>query len=195
MINFLIKKIINIILALFGVVTILFFLFNILPSDPAQMMLGQNESEEQIRNIRKKYGFDLPMEKQYFYYLNDLSLISFHSKNRDHYNFYDKFKYGGFVILSMSKSYLVFKLPFLRTSYQKSGKPVIDIIKETLPNTFILALSSILIATFLGILFGIVSIAKSKGSTSSTNSQPIDTVKNKSQPILVYRAIKNHIII
>ena len=66
MIKFLFNKFLNIFLALFGVVTIIFFLFNILPSDPAQMMLGQIENEEQIRNINKKFGFDLSIEKVSF---------------------------------------------------------------------------------------------------------------------------------
>ena len=47
------KKIFDISVTLFGVVTIIFFLFNVLPGDPAQMMLGQNENSEQL-NILKK---------------------------------------------------------------------------------------------------------------------------------------------
>ena len=70
------KKILNIVLTLFGVVTIIFFLFNILPGDPAQMMLGQNENSEQLELIKKKYGFDKPVLNQYFYYLNDLININ-----------------------------------------------------------------------------------------------------------------------
>ena len=93
MIKFLFNKVLNIFLALFGVVTIIFFLFNILPSDPAQMMLGQIENEEQIRNINKKFGFDLSIEKQYIYYLNDLSPISIHTNNNKDFNYYDKFKF------------------------------------------------------------------------------------------------------
>jgi len=58
---------------MFGVVTVIFFLFNVLPGDPAQMMLGQNESSEQLMIVKKKYGFDKPIVNQYFLYLNDLS--------------------------------------------------------------------------------------------------------------------------
>ena len=105
MINFLFNKFLNIFLALFGVVTVIFFLFNILPSDPAQMMLGQIENEEQIRNIKKKFGFDLPIEKQYIYYFNDLSPISIHSNNNKDFNYYDKCKYGGLVLFSRSQYY------------------------------------------------------------------------------------------
>ena len=39
---------------MFGVVTVIFFLFNVLPGDPAQMMLGQNENSEQINIVKKK---------------------------------------------------------------------------------------------------------------------------------------------
>ena len=66
------------VLTLLGVVTVIFFLFTILPGDPAQMMLGQNESEEQLEIVRAKYGFDKSIGTQYLYYLNDLSPVSLH---------------------------------------------------------------------------------------------------------------------
>ena len=46
---------------MFGVVTVIFFLFNILPGDPAQMMLGQNQNSAQLDVVKKKYGFDKPL--------------------------------------------------------------------------------------------------------------------------------------
>ena len=42
-------------------------------------------------------------------------------------------------------------------SFTKPGKPVIEIIKETMPNTVILALASIVIAILIGLSLGIVS--------------------------------------
>ena len=45
-----------------------FLLFNVLPDDPAGMMLDQREDSEQLENIRKKYGFDKPISTQYLYY-------------------------------------------------------------------------------------------------------------------------------
>ena len=73
---------------MFGVVTVIFFLFNVLPGDPAQMMLGQNENSEQLNIVKKKYGFDKSLSNQYFLYLNDLSPISIHSKNEDDYSYF-----------------------------------------------------------------------------------------------------------
>ena len=40
-------------LTLFGVVTIIFFLFNVLPVDPAQMMVDQQEDSQQLEQIKK----------------------------------------------------------------------------------------------------------------------------------------------
>ena len=75
------KKILHFFLTVWGVISVIFFLFNILPGDPARMMLDQNENSQQLENIKKKYGFDKPILTQYGYYLNDLSPISFHSTN------------------------------------------------------------------------------------------------------------------
>jgi len=40
MVNFILKRLLYGLLVLFGVVTIIFLLFNVLPGDPARMMLG-----------------------------------------------------------------------------------------------------------------------------------------------------------
>ena len=77
MIQFILNKISYGILTLFGVVTVIFLLFNVLPGDPARMMLDQREDSEQLENIRKKYGFDQSITRQYFYYLNDVSPVSY----------------------------------------------------------------------------------------------------------------------
>ena len=68
MIAYIVKKIFYGLLVLFGVLTIVFFLFNVLPGDPARMMMDQNEDVEQLEIIKKKYGFDEPILKQYLYY-------------------------------------------------------------------------------------------------------------------------------
>lgn len=141
-------------------VTVIFFLFNVLPGDPAQMMLGQNEDSQQLALVKHKYGFDKPIMTQYFYYLNDLSPVSFHSKNAGDYTFWDTKKYSGSKLFSIGNTSMAIKLPYLRESFTKQGKQVNEVLKETLPNTFILAISAICIAIFLGIVLGIISALK-----------------------------------
>ena len=143
-------------LTLFGVVSLVFFLFNVLPGDPAQMMLGQNESPEQLALVQKKYGFDLPVSRQYLLYLNDLSPLSLHSTDQNDLSFFSTKKYSAFPLIQNPQYVLTLKWPYLRTSYQKRGKKVSAVIGETFSNTLILAVASISIAIVLGILLGIV---------------------------------------
>ncbi|CAM1353492.1 ABC transporter permease [Tenacibaculum ascidiaceicola] len=157
MFQYIINKIFYGFLTLFGVVTVIFLLFNILPGDPARMMLDQREDTEQLQNIRKKYGFDKPVFTQYLYYLNDVSPLSFHSKNKENYTFLSEGKYNAQSLFSLGNKEVVMKTPYLRQSFQKNGKNVSEVIKETLPNTAILAIVAITIALFLGIVLGIFS--------------------------------------
>ncbi|WP_395093337.1 ABC transporter permease [Vaginella massiliensis] len=144
---------------LLGVVTVVFFLFTILPGDPARMMLDQKEDPEQLALIRKNLGLDQPILTQYFYYLNDLSPISIHQNqpDSDHYTALNSGKYDYKKIMKLGNQTLVLKTPYLRTSFQKQGKTVNTIIAETLPNTIVLAVSAITIATIIGIVLGIIS--------------------------------------
>lgn len=150
------SKLFYCILTLFGVVSIVFLLFNVLPGDPAQMMVDQQEDSEQLAQVRKKYGFDLPISKQYLLYLNDLSPLSIHSKYAEHLSYFSNKKYSGFSLVQTSNYVFAFKLPYLRTSFQKRGKKVSQVIVETLPNTVLLAVASICIAIIIGMLLGVI---------------------------------------
>jgi len=156
-IGYLLQKIGYALLTLFGVVTVIFLLFTILPGDPARMMLGQNESEEQIAIIKKKYGFDKPLVQQYLYYLNDLSPISLHSNVKSDYTYLSEKKYISSSLFEVGDAQVVIKFPYLRESFQKNGKKVSSVIAETLPNTAILAVSAICIAIIIGVFLGIIS--------------------------------------
>ncbi|MFL9844415.1 ABC transporter permease [Flavobacterium rhizosphaerae] len=158
MIRYLLYKAGYALLTLFGVVTVIFFLFTVLPGDPARMMLDQNENSEQLNIIRKKYGFDKPILTQYLYYLNDLSPVSFHSTHHNDYTYLTEGKYNAATLFTIgTTTTTVIKTPYLRESFQKSGKKVTEVISDTLPNTIVLACSAIIIAIAIGILLGIIS--------------------------------------
>ena len=157
MISYLLQKTGYALLTLFGVVTVIFLLFTVLPGDPAKMMLDQNEDPKQLQKIRAKYGFDQPKSKQYLYYLNDLSPISFHTTDHSSYIFLSEKKYQFTKLFTIGNITVASKYPYLRESFQKTGKKVSSIISETLPNTMVLALSAIAIAIVLGVFLGIVS--------------------------------------
>lgn len=157
MLRYFFNKLAYAFLTLFGVITVVFLLFNVLPGDPARMMLDQNENSEQLAIIKKKYGFDQPLSIQYVYYLNDLSPVSLHGTNPQEYTFYTPEKYGGYLLGEMNNKHIVLKKPYLRESFQKNGKKVSDIIANTLPSTAFLAVFAITIAIVIGLIFGIFS--------------------------------------
>ena len=132
------------------------------------MMLGQNETAEQVAIVKKKYGFDKPIGQQYLYYINDLSPLSFHSKNEDDYTYLSENKYSAARLFTVGNTEVVLKWPYMRESFQKNGKKVSAVIAETLPNTAILAVSAIIIAMILGIGLGIVSVIFKDGWVDKT---------------------------
>jgi len=167
-VRYILQKIGYALLTLLGVVTVIFFLFTVLPGDPARMMLGQNENAEQLAVVKAKYGFDQSIGIQYLQYLNDLSPVSFHSSDNTDYTFFTDEKYTGSTLFTIGETEVAIKKPYLRESFQKNGKKVSSVIAETLPNTFILAVSAICIAMFLGVLLGIISVLFKDGWIDKT---------------------------
>lgn len=159
--KFIARKIVYGFIVLLGVITTIFFLFNVLPGDPATVLLGQRANKDAIEAINKDLGRDKPVITQYFIYLNDLAPISFHNENDHSSGFYlDKEKYSYKYLFSLGENdCVVLKAPYFRRSYITKRK-VSEIILETLPETAVLAVSSILVATFVGILLGVIAAIK-----------------------------------
>jgi peptide/nickel transport system permease protein len=159
-IHYVTKKILYGFLVLFGVITVIFFLFNILPGDPATIILGQRANKEAIEAIHKDLGTDKSVLEQYGMYINDLSPISIHNYKSAKSSWYlNPEKYSWTSLAVFGNTCLVLKFPHLRRSYI-SKRPVADIIKETLPETVVLAFTSIFIASIVGIFLGIMSAIK-----------------------------------
>lgn len=169
------KNILHALWTLFGVVSVVFLLFSVLPGDPARMMLGQNQSPEQLKIVKQKYGFDLPITKQYLFYINDLSILSLHNKTPGEYTFLEEGKYQYKKLYDTQSLTLILKVPYLRESFQKNSKPVTEVISETLPNTLLLAITAISIAMIIGISLGIISVV-TKDSWIDRSIQFISTL-------------------
>lgn len=141
---------------MWGVITAVFFLFNVLPGDPSRMMLDQREDSEQLALIKHKYGFDLPISAQYFHYLNDISPLSWHSNDPEDFSNPIRYDVEPIQLFSAGSGFLALKQPFLRTSFRNQGKSISSIISETFPNTLILALAAMSIAMVLGLILGLL---------------------------------------
>jgi peptide/nickel transport system permease protein len=61
----------QIIPVLLGVSIVVFFMVRAIPGDPAQIMLGQQATQEQVQQIRENMGLDKPIFVQYGLFLKD----------------------------------------------------------------------------------------------------------------------------
>jgi peptide/nickel transport system permease protein len=162
--DFLIKRLLYGLLVLFGVINLVFILFNILPGDPARMMLGQRADISSIEAIHKDLGLDKPLTVQYLNFLNDLSPVSFHNnKDPESYWYLNREKYSPYQKLaSFGKISMVLKIPYLRKSYQ-TKREVTAIIAEAFPKTLVLAMVSMIFAFITGVIVGTLSALKKDG--------------------------------
>jgi peptide/nickel transport system permease protein len=138
-------------LVLWGVATLVFFLFHTVGGDPARMMLGQVEDEQALAAVRAAYGLDQPLLVQYARYLGGLSPV----RPVD----------GAWGL----------HWPDLQTSYQQRGVAVSALIGQTLPNTALLAFISLGTAVLLGVPLGLYSALRA-GSIADRAITVLSTV-------------------
>ena len=153
--KYIIKRLGYGVLVLLGVLVVVFLLFNVLPGDPAKMMMGQRNDVASADAIKKDLGLDQPLFTQFMGYLNDVSPISVYQNNKESFFFYDTTKYNALTALNVGSSVVVFKSPYLRRSYQ-TKRNVTDILLEAFPQTALLTLVSIIFAIIVGIAIGIL---------------------------------------
>ncbi|HQQ93327.1 MAG TPA: ABC transporter permease [Bacteroidia bacterium] len=157
MFSYILKKTAYAFLVLFGVVSVIFLLFNVIPGDPAGVILGQRASKEAIDAIHRDLGTDKPLSEQYLNYLNDLSPLSVHSlKSEQRFWYLDPSKYSWTPLFTFGSHAFVFKFPYLRKSYI-SKREISEIIGDTLPETAVLALTAVVFSALLGIFLGVIS--------------------------------------
>ena len=151
MLSYLVKKLFYGFLVLFGVVVLVFFLFQGF-GDPSRLVLGQTGDSATIQNIKKELYLDQPKWKQFLFYLNDVSPIAIHSSD----DIASKQLKGIFI---GGQTKIALKVPYLRRSYQ-SKRSVLLVLLEALPGTMLLAFSAMFIATIFGILLGVLAAVK-----------------------------------
>jgi peptide/nickel transport system permease protein len=72
MLAFIVRRLVNTLLTLVGVVTVSFFLVRSIDGDPARVMLGQRADEATRQALREQFGFNKPLYVQYALYMERL---------------------------------------------------------------------------------------------------------------------------
>ena len=75
LLRYTVRRILQAIPVLLGIVTITFFLSNAIPGDPVDVMLGPSPAQRQAEAIRAKFGLDQPLWLRYINYIGDVSPI------------------------------------------------------------------------------------------------------------------------
>ncbi len=123
MFAFVVRRLVYAILVVFGVVTIVFFIMNLLP-DPSRMLMGERADIATQTAIRHELGLDLPPWERYVRFIGNVA----------HGN--------------LGRSY-------------STNRPVLQSIWGRFGATATLAISSMLLASIVGIGIGIISAIKS----------------------------------
>ena len=67
--KYILKRLLQLIPVLIGVITIVFILNQLMPGDPARMLAGEGATEEAVERVRVEMGLDKPVIVQYINYL------------------------------------------------------------------------------------------------------------------------------
>jgi peptide/nickel transport system permease protein len=124
--SYLVRRLLGAIPLVLGIATIIFFVVNLAPGDPASLYFQQGVPPEVLEQIRRNFGLDQPIHVRYWRWM-----VAF---------FTGDFGY----------------------SFAQS-RPVIDIIRETLPPTLILAGSTLVLIFILGIVTGVLQAVRQHG--------------------------------
>src|SRR5258708_34522478 len=73
MTRYLIRRLLLTVPVLLGVATLVFALIHLVPGDPAQSMLGESASAEEVARLRTSLGLDQPLLTQYRAFLTGVA--------------------------------------------------------------------------------------------------------------------------
>lgn len=70
--QYIVKRLLLIILTLFGLITVIFMVSRVAPGDPARLAAGPDATEEMVEVMRTEFGLDKPLFVQYISYFKGL---------------------------------------------------------------------------------------------------------------------------
>lgn len=160
LLKFITRRLLNGLLVMFGVIVVIFFLFNVLPVNSARMTLGQRADTASVEAIEREFRLNLPWYERLILYFNDISPLSFHNQQDEAAPTYLNADEVSFTTLfTVGATSVVVKAPYLGKSFQTRRK-VSEVLGEKIYPTFVLAISAMLLASVIGIVMGVVAAIK-----------------------------------
>ncbi len=154
MIRYVVRKMFYALIVLFSVATVVFWLFSYSFPSPEEILVTDRTDAATIDAIKKELKLDQPLYRQYVGFLNDLSPISVYPK--------EEIPNVRNLNISIGKRALVIKMPYFRRSFQ-NGQETSTLIFSSFLGTLVLAFTSIVLASLLGITMGVATTFKPGG--------------------------------
>ena len=129
-------------LVIWTVISLVTLLIELIPGTPANAVLGETATQEQIDNFNRKHGLDRP---SFFFTINRTDGFEWHGLENRYADYF-----GGLVQGDLGTSF-------------RTDRPVLDMIMERYPATIKLALASMLVAVGIAIPLGVLAGTR-KGS-------------------------------
>jgi len=136
------------VVVIWATVSLAFLVNNALPADPARMIAGQQAPPAAVAKIRKDLGLDRPLYVQYGLFLRRLVHVgpsSVPPKDPAHGTCGNV----GPLHLDLGRSY-------------QQRRPVMTILGERAPRTFLLAFSAAIVQALIGVTAGVVAATKKR---------------------------------
>ncbi|HMJ16158.1 MAG TPA: ABC transporter permease [Polyangiaceae bacterium] len=128
---------------IWAVVTITFFVYNVLPADPAQVIAGPQARPADVARIRRELGLDQPIPVRYVRYMTQL--VRFGGAKADAAE--DSALWLGPVGIDLGVSYL-------------KRQPVVALLGEALPKTLLLGAFALLVEMIVGVGAGVIAAVR-----------------------------------
>ena len=70
--RFILNRFLSLIPTVLGISVLVFLMIQMIPGDPAEMMLGERASEQSLKELRQQLGLDQPLYVQYGLFMSRL---------------------------------------------------------------------------------------------------------------------------
>jgi peptide/nickel transport system permease protein len=122
-------------------------------------MIGQSSNKATEEAIAKEFHLDQPPMVRLLISLNEISPLSYFSEAENAVFAWDSTSYEGIKLFSIAQNGLYLKYPYFGKSFQNQER-VTTLLAQRFLSTLVLALCSIVFATIIGVLLGILAAVK-----------------------------------
>jgi peptide/nickel transport system permease protein len=140
---YILRKLLNTIPIVFGVVLLTFCLFNLVGGNPALQMVGKHATQKQIDEVSHEYGYDLPKPQQFVRLLKQVVTFDFDASYATHRPIKDMILAGigpslslavpAFFLTTVLSILIGLFVSYYRGTYLDKGAVVLCVVGMSLP--------------------------------------------------------------